>query len=100
MTQLPLRKLAVLVHADIVDSTALVQANEALAHQRILACFKYFSGNAEEARQLVQEYLRLEPDHSAVNIRGRLPATWQRLSFSSRRCVRPACRAKLKPEKS
>ena len=25
-------------------------------------------------RQLVLEYLRLEPDHSAVNIRGRLPA--------------------------
>jgi adenylate cyclase len=44
VTQLPLRKLAVLVHADIVDSTALVQANEALAHQRILACFQYFSG--------------------------------------------------------
>lgn len=44
MNQLPLRKLAVLVHADIVDSTALVQANEALAHQRILACFQYFSG--------------------------------------------------------
>ena len=34
MNQLPLRKLAVLVHADIVDSTALVQANEALAHQQ------------------------------------------------------------------
>jgi adenylate cyclase len=44
VTQLPLRKLAVLVHADIVDSTVLVQANEVLAHQRILACFQYFSG--------------------------------------------------------
>ena len=44
MTQLPLRKLAVLLHADVVDSTALVQANEALAHQRILSCFQYFAG--------------------------------------------------------
>jgi hypothetical protein len=31
VTQLPLRKLAVLVHADIVDSTVLLQANEALS---------------------------------------------------------------------
>ncbi len=44
MTQLPVRKLTVLLHADVVDSTALVQANEALAHQRILSCFKYLAG--------------------------------------------------------
>ena len=29
------RKLAVLLHADVVDSTRLVRKNEALAHQRI-----------------------------------------------------------------
>ena len=44
MTQLPVRKLAVLLHADVVDSTALVLANEALAHQRILSCFQCFAG--------------------------------------------------------
>ena len=42
--QLPVRKRAVLLHADVVDSSTLVQANEALAHQRILSCFKYLAG--------------------------------------------------------
>lgn len=40
MTPAPIRKLAVLVHADVADSTALVRQNEALAHQRIQSCFK------------------------------------------------------------
>jgi len=44
MTQVPVRKLAVLLHADVFGSTALVQANEALAHQRILSCFQCFAG--------------------------------------------------------
>jgi len=44
MKQVPVRKLAVLLHADVVDSTSLVQANEALAHQRIQSCFQYFAG--------------------------------------------------------
>jgi adenylate cyclase len=43
MTQEPARKLAVLVHADIVSSTALVQQNETLAHQRIQDVFRRFS---------------------------------------------------------
>jgi len=47
MTQAPIRKLAVLLHADVVGSTALVQANESLAHQRIQACFKNFAGIIE-----------------------------------------------------
>ncbi len=29
------RKLAVILHADVVDSTLLVQKNESLAHARI-----------------------------------------------------------------
>ena len=29
------RKLAVILHADVVGSTALVQQNETLAHQRM-----------------------------------------------------------------
>ena len=37
------RKLAVLLHADVVGSTALVQANETLAHQRIQDAFRRFS---------------------------------------------------------
>jgi adenylate cyclase len=38
------RKLAVILHADVVGSTSLVQKNEALAHQRIQAAFNNFSG--------------------------------------------------------
>jgi len=37
------RKLAVIIHADVVDSTALVRQNEMLAHNRIQSAFKRFS---------------------------------------------------------
>jgi adenylate cyclase len=37
------RKLAVILHADVVGSTTLVQQNEALAHERILSAFNRFS---------------------------------------------------------
>jgi TolB-like protein len=37
------RKLAVILHADVVGSTALVQRNESLAHARIQDAFRRFS---------------------------------------------------------
>lgn len=37
------RKLAVILHADVVGSTALVQKNETLAHERIQSAFRQFS---------------------------------------------------------
>ena len=37
------RKLAVILHADVVGSTSLVQQNEILAHERIQAAFNTFS---------------------------------------------------------
>ena len=37
------RKLAVILHADVVDSTSLVQIDEVVAHQRIQAAFHSFS---------------------------------------------------------
>ena len=37
------RKLAVILHADVVDSTALVRQDETLAHQRIQDAFQRFS---------------------------------------------------------
>ena len=43
MAEEPTRKLAVLLHADVAGSTALVQANETLAHQRIQDTFQRFS---------------------------------------------------------
>jgi adenylate cyclase len=61
------RKLAVILHADVVGSTLLVQKNETLAHERIQAAFNSFSetiaaygGNAHEIRgdALVAEFNR------------------------------------------
>jgi adenylate cyclase len=61
------RKLAVILHADVVGSTSLVQKNEALAHKRIQAAFQKFSetiksygGIAREIRgdALVAEFNR------------------------------------------
>lgn len=67
-------KLAVLVHADVVGSTALMQANEILAHQRIQDAFTRFNeiimthgGIAHEIRgdALVAEFSRASDAVSA-----------------------------------
>ena len=67
MADTPPRKLAVLLHADVVSSTALVQANETLAHQRIRDAFRRLSevikgrgGTVHEIRgdALVAEFSR------------------------------------------
>ena len=61
------RKLVVILHADVVGSTLLVQKNETLAHERIQAAFNSFSetiaaygGKAHEIRgdALVAEFNR------------------------------------------
>ena len=61
------RKLAVILHADVVGSTLLVQKDETLAHERIQAAFNSFSktiaaygGKAHEIRgdALVAEFNR------------------------------------------
>ncbi len=61
------RKLAVILHADVVGSTAFVQQNESLAHERIQAAFhnfaetiKVYGGIARELRgdALVAEFNR------------------------------------------
>ena len=49
------RRLAVILHADIVDSTALVQSNETLAHQRILEVFRSFSAIIKSYHGVTQE---------------------------------------------
>lgn len=41
------RKLAVILHADVVGSTALVQKSESLAHARIREAFRRFSSTIE-----------------------------------------------------
>ncbi len=70
----PSRKLAVILHADVVGSTALVRLDETLAHQRIQEVFRRFSktihsynGTAHEIRgdALVAEFARASDAVSA-----------------------------------
>lgn len=67
MTGEPTRKLAVLLHADVIGSTSLVQLNETVAHKRIQEAFQRFSqiitqhnGTTQEIRgdALVAEFPR------------------------------------------
>jgi len=69
------RKLAVILHADVVGSTVLVQKNESLAHERIQVAFNSFSetiaaygGKAHEIRgdALVAEFNRASDAVSAA----------------------------------
>lgn len=74
MPDVPSRKLAVLVHADVVGSTALVQLDESLSHQRIQDAFRRFAetiaahdGIAHEIRSdaLAAEFARTSDAVSA-----------------------------------
>ena len=67
VSERPSRKLVVILHADVVGSTALVQRDEALAHERIQNCFlrlsntiEVYAGNARELRgdAVVAEFKR------------------------------------------
>jgi adenylate cyclase len=49
------RKLAVILHADVVGSTSLVQKNEALAHERIQSVFQSFAKTIETYGGLARE---------------------------------------------
>jgi TolB-like protein/class 3 adenylate cyclase len=49
------RKLVVILHADVVDSTALVQRNESLAHEGIQASFRLFSATIENYGGMTRE---------------------------------------------
>jgi class 3 adenylate cyclase len=48
-------KLAVIMYADVADSTALVQENEQLAHERIQDAFHRFSSVIEKYQGRVHE---------------------------------------------
>ena len=49
------RKLAVILHADVVGSTSLVHQDESLAHQRIQDAFRRFSETVEKYHGRVRE---------------------------------------------
>ena len=55
MSQTPIRKLAVLLHADVVGSTSLVQKDETLAHERIQDTFRRFSETIEAYSGITRE---------------------------------------------
>jgi adenylate cyclase len=55
VTEEPTRKLAVLLHADVISSTALVQLNETVAHQRIQDAFQRFSQTITQHNGTTQE---------------------------------------------
>jgi len=48
VSQTLVRKLAVLLHADVIGSTTLVQKNEMLAHERIQHTFQQFSNTIKD----------------------------------------------------
>jgi len=55
VTQAPARKLAVLLHADIVGSTSLVQKNETIAHERIQNAFHRLSSTISSYEGIARE---------------------------------------------
>lgn len=55
MSQEPVRKLAVLLHADVIGSTALVQLNETVAHARMQDVFQRFSQTIARHNGITQE---------------------------------------------
>ena len=55
MVEHPPRKLAVILHADVVGSTALVQRNETIAHGRIQDAFRRFSRTIENYGGMTHE---------------------------------------------
>ena len=55
MPETPSRKLAVILHADVVGSTALVQLNESIAHERIQNAFLRFSSTISRYDGIARE---------------------------------------------
>jgi len=51
------RKLAVILHADVVDSTALVRSNETLAQERLQDEFQHLSKTIESYGGTAHEVL-------------------------------------------
>jgi class 3 adenylate cyclase len=52
------RKLAVILHADVVGSTSLIQRNETLVHERIQEAFNTFSKTTSDRGGITRELRR------------------------------------------
>jgi predicted ATPase/class 3 adenylate cyclase len=72
----PSRKLAVILHADIVGSTALVQLNESIAHTRVQSVFNAFAKTIVAyggiAREIRGDALLAEFDRASDAVAGAL----------------------------
>ncbi len=55
MAERPSHKLVVILHADVAGSTALVQHDETVAHQRIQDSFRRFSETIEAYSGITRE---------------------------------------------
>jgi len=83
----PPRKLAVILHADVVGSTTLVHLNETLAHQRIRDAFRRFSKTIEvyggTAHELRGDALIAEFDRASDAIAASLAFQTENTQFNS-----------------
>jgi len=80
----PSRKLAVIVHADVVGSTALVQRNELVAHDRIQDAFRRFSATIESYGGIAHE---LRGDALVVEFSRASDAVCAALAFQSANAI-------------
>ena len=77
-------KLAVILHADVVGSTALVQKDEQLAHERILETFRRFGGTITKYHGRVRE---LRGDALLANFERASEAVTAALAFQAEQAV-------------
>lgn len=81
------RKLAVIVHADVVGSTTLVQRNEMIAHERIQATFRRFSETIKSyggiTRELRGDALVAEFDRASDAVTASLAFQIQNSAFNA-----------------
>ena len=87
MEEGPTRKLAVLLHADVVGSTKLVRMNETLAHQRMQDAFRRFSKTIDSyggvAHELRGDALVAEFDRASDAVAASLAFQAENTLFSS-----------------
>ena len=87
MARTPTRKLAVILHADVVGSTTLVHRNETLAHQRIQDAFRRFSKTIETyggiAHELRGDALVAEFDRASDAVAASLAFQTENTQFNS-----------------
>ncbi len=81
------RKLAVILHADVVGSTMLVQENEALAHKRIQDAFnrfsKFINSYTGKTREVRGDAILAEFDRASDAVSAALAFQISNLDFNS-----------------